>query len=381
MAPPQGKKRSAGASSPAKSKKPRTETPAERKEPRAAPSFKSALQSEEVDFPRGGGSSLTAFETKQIRAEGQREADAEAQGDKKKKRQLSERHAKKLKKNEKEAARAEARAERDKDTIRVEELSYKRLVAGTMVLGRVHTILPLHLVLSLPNNLLGHVPITEVSTTLTTALNAEMDSDAEDKEEDEDEEKSAPELVDIFTPGQYVAAKVLNLFPTASQNFIAQYPVSETTKLAARVELTLVPEKLNSEVAKADLAAGFRITGEVLSDEDKGYRVGLGLNSDAGAVEGFITSSEVDEFVSCEYQSTFSTNDSQIPHSRTAHHHRRQDCHCWRPCSSALPRPPDPHSFRPHRSQHRLSSPRYSGVCAHHCRRPIWIERQDLRLL
>lgn len=314
MAPPHGKKRSAGgagASPAAKSKKARTDTAAkpkpERSEPRAAPSFTSALKSEEVDFPRGGGSSLTAFETKQIRAEGQREADAEAaqQGDKKKKRQLSERHAKRLKKDEREAARAEARAERDKDTIRVEELSYKRLVPGTMVLGRVHTVLPLHLVLSLPNNLLGHVPITEVSTTLTATLNAEMENDDEDKEddeedEDEDEDKSAPELVDIFTPGQYVAAKVVNLFPTASQSFIAQYPVSETTKLAARVELTLVPEKLNSEIAKADLTTGFRITGEVLSTEDKGYRVGLGLGSDAGTVEGFLSTAEVEEFVPCK---------------------------------------------------------------------------------
>lgn len=305
MAPPQGKKRSAGGASgasPAKSKKPRTESAAQPKEPRTAPSFTSALQSEEVDFPRGGGSSFTAFETKQIRAEGQREADAETQGDKKKKRQLSDRHAKRIKKDEREAARAEARAERDKDTFRVEELSYKRLVAGTMVLGRVHTILPLHLVLSLPNNLLGHVPITEVSTTLTDALNAEMESDGEDdEEEDEEEEKSAPDLTDIFTPGQFVAAKVINLFPTASQSFIAQYPVSETTKLAARVELTLIPEKLNSEVAKADLTAGFRITGEVLSAEDKGYRVGLGLGAEAGSAEGFITTKEVEEFVPCKW--------------------------------------------------------------------------------
>ena len=41
----------------------------------------------------------------------------------------------------------------------------QRLVAGTKLLARVHTVLPLHLILSLPNNLLAHVPITEVSQT------------------------------------------------------------------------------------------------------------------------------------------------------------------------------------------------------------------------
>lgn len=45
--------------------------------PRPAPSFTSALKADEGDFPRGGGSSLTAFELKQVREEGRREAEAE----------------------------------------------------------------------------------------------------------------------------------------------------------------------------------------------------------------------------------------------------------------------------------------------------------------
>lgn len=45
--------------------------------PRAAPAFLSALNDEENDFPRGGGSSLTPFELRQIQVEGRREADAE----------------------------------------------------------------------------------------------------------------------------------------------------------------------------------------------------------------------------------------------------------------------------------------------------------------
>lgn len=164
----------------------------------------------------------------------------------------------------------------------------QRLVTGTKVFARVHTILPLHLILSLPNNLLAHVPITEISNTLTDLLRAE-EEDSEGSDDGSDS-SSAPDLLTLFQPGQYVLAKVLTLYPTASQSFISQYPVSETNRLAARVELSLMPEKVNSEIAKADVGVGYQITGEVLSEEDKGWRVGLGLNADNGlaGVEGWI---------------------------------------------------------------------------------------------
>lgn len=86
--------------------------------PRPAPAFTSTLQNDETDFPRGGGSSLTAFEFKQVREEGRREAENEAKHQaskgEKRKRQMSDRQAKRLKKNED----AKKKEERDKDNIR-----------------------------------------------------------------------------------------------------------------------------------------------------------------------------------------------------------------------------------------------------------------------
>ncbi|WVQ96181.1 hypothetical protein IAU59_003284 [Kwoniella sp. CBS 9459] len=293
----ENKKRSA-ASEASSSKKPRTENTG----PRPAPSFTSALKDEETDFPRGGGSSLTPLELKQTRAEGRREAEDEAKaeaaqrGDRKKK-QMSDRQVKRMKKNE---VRPKPNEERDKDNIRVEMLNYKRLVAGTHLLARVHTVLPLHLILSLPNNLLAHVPITEISNTLTALLNAEeamSTSDKSDAEEESESESSAPDLSELFVPGQYFPAKVVTVYPTASQSFISQYPVTETIRLAARVEVTLVPEKVSSEVAKKDLEKGYFLVGEVKSEEDKGYTVGIGLNVDDGAVEGWVSKEEVQKAV------------------------------------------------------------------------------------
>ena len=118
----------------------------------------------------------------------------------------------------------------------------------------------------------------------------------------DDEEASAPDLAAIFTPGQYFPAKVLSLYPTVSQSFISQYPITETTRLAARVEMTLVPEKVNAEVAKADLAKGYHLIGEVRSEEDKGWRMGLGLNAEEGmaGVDGWISNEEVERFTHCQ---------------------------------------------------------------------------------
>jgi hypothetical protein len=76
MPPPsshtKGKKRAASPSrSSAASKKPKSDVAA------AGPqaSFTSALVSEEVAFPRGGGSGLTPLEYKEVLGEGRREAD------------------------------------------------------------------------------------------------------------------------------------------------------------------------------------------------------------------------------------------------------------------------------------------------------------------
>jgi rRNA biogenesis protein RRP5 len=115
------------------------ETP--KSEPRAAPAFVSTLQMEETDFPRGGGTSLTALEVKQARDEGRREAQAESQAEvsartseheqpsiaqrhgsrsdlqssktMKRKKPISERQAKRLKKND-----VRENKDQDKDLIR-----------------------------------------------------------------------------------------------------------------------------------------------------------------------------------------------------------------------------------------------------------------------
>lgn len=107
-------------------------------------------------------------------------------------------------------------------------------------------------------------------------------------------------------PGQYLVAQVEKLFPTASNELMQQYQYSETLRLAGRVECTLVPEVVNADVSKADLVVkewkkgnevqyGYKIQAEVLGEEDRGWRVGLGVQG----LEGFVANEEVDKFVEC----------------------------------------------------------------------------------
>jgi len=179
----------------------------------------------------------------------------------------------------------------------VEHLNYKRLTPGTRLLTRVHSVLNLHLILSLPNQLLAHVPITEISNTLTHLLtkdekdsNISMDDEADD-DDDSSTSGETPDLSQLFQPGQYLLATISQSFPSESSNkaFLSLYPPSEVTRLASRVEMSLVPEKVNQEVSKLDVTKGYRITGEVKGEEDHGWIVGLGVEG----IEGFLRKEDV----------------------------------------------------------------------------------------
>lgn len=127
------------------------------------------------------------------------------------------------------------------------------------ILGQVVSVEPLALIVSLPNQLFAHVPITQISSQLTHIL--ENEDDAEEHSDEEEEEDSAslvPDLFEIFQPGQYVRAVVSAVHQPGSTDAAGLGRArDEVQKASRRVELSLVPEKVNEGVAKADLLAGF----------------------------------------------------------------------------------------------------------------------------
>ncbi|KAI0639642.1 U3 snoRNP-associated protein Rrp5 [Trametes polyzona] len=254
----------------------------------------STLIADEIDFPRGGGTSLTPLEVKTLRAEAAKEADKELFAD-----SAKETTTKRRRKSE--AGGKPKAADKDgKKTsgIRIEHLNYKvrrlkpfqRVAVGMKILGQVVAVEPLALIVSLPNQLFGHVPITQISNQLTHILES-MD-DAEMPSEDEDEEETpsrVPDLFEIFQLGQYVRAVVTAVHaPGATDVTALGRARDEVQKASRRVELSLVPEKVNEGIAKADLRAGFALSASVKSVEDHGYILDLGIPE----VSGFLSFKE-----------------------------------------------------------------------------------------
>lgn len=132
--------------------------------------------------------------------------------------------------------------------------------------GQIVSVEPLALIVSLPNQLFAHVPITHISSQLTKLLET-MDEDEEEEpiseEEDEDAEtqkpkSKVPELFEIFQPGQYIRAVVTAVHAAGSTDVSGMgRPRDEVQKASRRVELSLEPEKVNAGVVKADLSSGF----------------------------------------------------------------------------------------------------------------------------
>ncbi|KAJ6574923.1 hypothetical protein B0H19DRAFT_619152 [Mycena capillaripes] len=262
-----------------KSKKTRTNNVATENTPQTA----SKLVSDEVDFPRGGGTSFTPLEVKTIRAEAIREANVELFED-----AQAEAKQSKKRKRKSEVQPSTSTSGDKSDRIRIEHLNYKRLNIGMKILGQIVSIEPLALIVSLPNQLFAHVPITNISSQFTTRLESSMDEDNEEEELDDDDESAPspsriPDLSDIFHPGQYIRAVVTTVHAPGSTDMSGiGKSRDEVVRASRRVELSLVPERVNAGVQKSDLKTGFTLSAAVQSVEDHGYILDLGIPGISG---------------------------------------------------------------------------------------------------
>jgi rRNA biogenesis protein RRP5 len=163
--------------------------------------------------------------------------------------------------------------------MKIESVSYSKLVPGCVVLGQISQISALELALSLPNNITGYVPITNITPLITSQLSAQVednsDEEDEDVEMDEENEGKIPELSQLFQVGSWLRAVVVS---------------TETESKKKRVELTIEPSKVNDLLDDEDLGAGMAIQGFVHSIEDHGLIMNIGQDKD---VSGFISKKEL----------------------------------------------------------------------------------------
>ncbi|KAG8709931.1 rRNA biogenesis protein rrp5 [Ceratobasidium sp. 395] len=245
-----------------------------------------AVVSDEVDFPRGGGVTLEQLNKGVERMEVDGDGEVFADGPKKPKAKNQSIGGTKDRKGKR---KGEATTPKSKsDTIRVEHLNYKRLEPGQKLLGQITSILPLALIISLPNQLMGHVPIINISPQLTSRLESSPSkssgSSSTSSEEDEDDDGDTPSLSQLFSPGQYVSCTVKQVRPASGTIDFGARPRDEAEKAARRVELSIRPGDVNAGIGVGDLKVGFNISGAIQSVEDHGYTVDLGLSD----VSGFI---------------------------------------------------------------------------------------------
>ncbi|KAF4626997.1 hypothetical protein G7Y89_g11155 [Cudoniella acicularis] len=173
-------------------------------------------------------------------------------------------------------------AEVEEDTVKIEGLSYKRIVPGSIVLGQVSKINDHDISLSLPNNITGYVPITSVSDKITKRI--EELAAAEELEDDEDQ--NSPEDIDLnelFRVGQYLRAYVVSTSDDSS--------TSTGNKPKRRIELSVRPQQSNNTLTLQNIIPNNMLMASVVSVEDHGLIMDLGLNNPD--VRGFMSSKEI----------------------------------------------------------------------------------------
>ncbi|KAF7723464.1 rRNA bioproteinsis protein rrp5 [Apophysomyces ossiformis] len=223
-------------------------------------------KSETVDFPRGGASALTPLEHREIANKAAQDlfstSSAATSDEPAKKKQKAER---KKKTTKSVAAPVKSKGKDKKKPI--EELGFKKLAPGMLLLGCVSHINDLELYVSLPHQLVGVVPITEISDTLTSMV--EKAAEAQEDEENNSQKAEIPDLHKLFRIGQWVRCRI-----TTAQD--------RTSVSRRRLELTLKPQAVNEGIAKVDVVPGMTLGAAVQSVEDHGYILNLGVNGLTG---------------------------------------------------------------------------------------------------
>ncbi|KAI0840658.1 nucleic acid-binding protein [Hypoxylon sp. FL0890] len=239
----------------------------------------SRLKEEEPLFPRGGGSVLTPLEHKQISIQAKQDVLFEQEsGQGKKPERASKRRRSKSSKEGKTG-----KTQQGEEGAKIESLNYKRLVKGSLVLGQVAEINPLEIILALPNNLSGHVPITAISDALNERIAAEA---ADEEDEGEDAQEDGLDLKAIFQIGQYLRAYVTSTIEEST---------ADSAKPRRHIELSLRPALANTGLSGQDIVANCTVMATVVSVEDHGFVMELGL-SDSN-LKGFLPRKELSENV------------------------------------------------------------------------------------
>lgn len=133
---------------------------------------------------------------------------------------------------------------------------------------------PYMLIVSLPNQLMGHIPITQISSQLTTQLEVADGANNEEGGEESSSDLDIPDLRELFRPGQYLRAVVTAIKPAGTSGHLGMGHARDSLeKSSRRVELGTIPGYVNEGLLKTDLQPGvvsyFTLRSYLLADRVK----------------------------------------------------------------------------------------------------------------
>ncbi|CAG9854962.1 unnamed protein product [Phyllotreta striolata] len=134
-------------------------------------------------------------------------------------------------------------------------LSYNSLRTDMLILGCIRHITNFSLEIELPGLTFGHVNITNISDSLTKYLNHKLEQADEDND---------TFLTKMFTVGQYVLTKVLNI---------------ENRDKGIHVECTLNPREIYSDKLHNSFEKGMLVWAAVQSELEHGYELSAGIKN------------------------------------------------------------------------------------------------------
>ena len=276
---------------PIKRKQPPSRTDEQPKK-RQRPVNAATVPKQEPSFPRGGANVLTPLEQKQIQIQAKQDvlfeqstgkkvqrADLEEEGEDGLPSSKSQEPSKPKKLKKRKSGKSTEPTKEKEKVVRIEGLSYRRLCPGTLVLGQISQINRHDIALNLPNNLTGFIPLNSISDQITGHL--ENLADEEDDSQNEDDVRDTPDLQSMFHVGQYLRAQVISTEDQRKSH-------ASTKK---HISLSIHPQKANASLTKAELVPNSMIQASVLSVEDHGYRMDLGLEDKA--IHGFLALKDV----------------------------------------------------------------------------------------
>ncbi|KAI2190089.1 rRNA biogenesis protein rrp5 [Ophidiomyces ophidiicola] len=255
------------------------------------PTIVSILRDEAPAFPRGGNNALTPLERKQIQIQATRDvlfeqnggtagdiSDIDSEFDKETREADGVDRIPSRKKQKGKKSKKSTEISVKPEGPRIESLSFKRIEAGSKLLGQISSIGVHDISLALPNNLTGYVSWTAISDLLKNKVEKLLEDVENDDEEDSDDDDF--DLKAYFKLGQYLRTSVIS---TTSDN--------ESGKLKKRIELSINPRDANSGLSRSDMVVDSMVQASVISIEDYGLIMDLGLND--GDARGFMSSKEL----------------------------------------------------------------------------------------